>query len=71
VTGARSRGLPPPPFQAPHQCVSGLGLIGGGTWCRPGELSLAHRGVLFLNDLPGFIPEALAGLTKPLDEDVA
>jgi magnesium chelatase family protein len=59
-----------PPFRAPHQRISSLALIGGGPLDRPEGLSLAHHGVLFLDELPGFIPETLAGLTKPLDEGV-
>jgi magnesium chelatase family protein len=59
-----------PPFRAPHQSDRGLGLIGGGPRCRPGELSLAHHGVMFLDELPSFSPETLARLMKPLDEGV-
>lgn len=58
------------PFRAPHHSCTVPGLVGGGTPPRPGELSLAHNGVLFLDELPEFSPGALQALRQPIEEGV-
>lgn len=69
VGGIREDGLMSTrPFRSPHYTISDVALVGGGSYPQPGEISLAHNGVLFLDELPEFKRSALEVMRQPLED---
>jgi predicted ATPase with chaperone activity len=70
VTGRQAAGVATRLFRAPHHTIADVGLIGGGQMSMPGEVSLAHHGILCLDELPEFTRHVLEALRQPLEEGV-
>ena len=70
LTGSRIGVITSRPFRSPHHTISDVALIGGGSYPKPGEVSLSHNGVLFLDELPEFKKSVLEVLRQPLEDEV-
>ncbi|HPR17219.1 MAG TPA: YifB family Mg chelatase-like AAA ATPase, partial [Candidatus Cloacimonadota bacterium] len=70
LTGSKTGIITCRPFRSPHHTISDVALIGGGSYPKPGEVSLSHNGVLFLDELPEFKKSVLEVLRQPLEDEV-